>query len=86
MFLLALNRLVQHENLVDVEDYPGYVTHDEDEDDADEDEGQVHLGGPLRVSLPRPLVGHLDACNHSRLLVATALYCQLHTACLRVLL
>ena len=56
--VLAGDDVLAHEELVDVEQDPGEVTNEEEEDDAEEDGRQVHLARLLLVVLLRPLVRH----------------------------
>ena len=60
----ACDHVIQHEQLVHVEQDPGEVAGHEHEDDAEEDGGEVELGGALLVVLPRPGVGHPDAAEN----------------------
>jgi hypothetical protein len=41
--ILLLNHILHVDEVIEVEEYPGDVTEDEDNDDADEDKGKVHL-------------------------------------------
>ena len=66
VFLSAKDHVVQHEELVHVEQDPGEVADQEEDDDAQQDGRQVHLWGPLLVPLLGPLVGHLDAAEDVR--------------------
>lgn len=55
----TFDHVVEHVELVDVEQDSRKMADDEHADDTQQDEGQVHLRRPLSVALPGTFVCHL---------------------------
>jgi len=65
-FFSAHDHVIEHEELVNVEQNSGKVANQEEDDDAQKNGGEVHLWRALLVTLLGAFVRHLDSPEDAR--------------------